>query len=111
VPKEHAIRIYAAADGAEPFTEWERGLQDRMARAKIRARIGRLRLGNFGDSKRIGDVFELRIHFGPGYRVYYGRRADIVLLLCGGDKGSQARDIQRAETYWHDYGSRQDGES
>ena len=111
MPKEHAVRIYAATDGTEPFTEWELGLKDRTARARIRARIGRLRLGNFGDSKRVGDVFELRIHFGPGYRVYYGRRGDLVLLLCGGDKGAQARDIERAAAYWRDYGSRQDGES
>ena len=80
-----------------------------MARAKVRARIGRIRLGNFGDSKRIGDVFELRIHTGPGYRVYYGREGRrCVILLCGGDKGSQGRDIRRAESYWGEYRSRDD---
>jgi putative addiction module killer protein len=94
----HEIRIYATSDGEEPFTEWELGLKDRMARARIRACIGRLRLGNFGDSKRVGEVFELRVHVGPGYRVYYGREGtDVGILLCGGDKGSQSRDIERAE--------------
>ena len=74
------------------------------ARARIRARIGRLRLGNFGDSKRVGEVFELRIHVGPGYRIYYGREGDAaVVLLCGGAKRSQARDIERADEYWRDY--------
>ena len=110
MPKEHEVRIYATSDGTEPFTEWELRLKDRTARARIRARIGRLRVGNFGDSKRLGEVFELRIHAGPGYRVYYGRsRNDVVLLLCGGEKGSQARDIKRAEAYWRDYRSRENG--
>ena len=110
MPKEHQIRIYARPDGTEPYTAWEQGLQDRTTRARIRARIGRLRLGNFGDSKRIGEVFELRIHIGSGYRVYYGREGkDVVILLCGGDKVSQARDIERAQAYWGDYRSQDDG--
>jgi len=111
VPKEHEIRIYARSDGAEPYTVWERGLADRTVRGRIRARIARLRLGNFGDSKRVGEVFELRIDVGPGYRVYYGREGDdVVILLCGGDKASQARDIERAEAYWRDHRSRDHGE-
>jgi putative addiction module killer protein len=110
VPKEVEVRIYAGQDGAEPYTEWESRLRDRTARARIRARIGRLRLGHFGDSKRVGEVFELRIHVGPGYRVYYGREGDaLVILLCGGEKRPQARDIERAETYWRDYRSRDHG--
>ncbi|HME73778.1 MAG TPA: type II toxin-antitoxin system RelE/ParE family toxin [Myxococcota bacterium] len=112
MPKEHEIRIYATSDGTEPFTEWELGLKDRMGRARVRARIGRLRLGNFGDSKRVGEVFEVRIHLGPGYRIYYGREgSELVILRCGGDKGSQSRDIERAEAYWRDYRSRQHGEN
>ena len=64
----------------------------------IRQRIARLRLGNFGDTRPVGDgVHELRIHFGPGFRVYFGREGDaVVILLCGGDKGSQRRDIAKA---------------
>jgi putative addiction module killer protein len=70
-----------------------------------------LRLGNFGDAKRVGEVFELRIHTGPGYRIYYGREGDaIVILLCGGDKGSQDRDIERAEEYWRDHRSQKHDE-
>lgn len=111
MPNEVEVRIYARPDGTEPYTDWEESLRDRAARARVRARIGRLRLGNFGDSKRVGEVFELRIHAGPGYRIYYGREGDtVVILLCGGDKGSQARDIERAEAYWRDCRSRDHGE-
>jgi putative addiction module killer protein len=110
VPKAVEVRIYAQPDGSEPYTRWEAELKDRQARARIRARIGRLRLGNFGDAKRVGEVFELRVHAGPGYRIYYGRDGNaVVVLLCGGDKGSQARDIERAEGYWRDYRRRDDG--
>jgi putative addiction module killer protein len=111
VPKEREIRIYVRADGTEPYTAWEQGLKDRQARARIRVRLGRLRLGTLGDTKRVGEgVGELRLHAGPGYRVYYGREGnDVFILLCGGDKGSQTRDIERAERYWRDYRSRDDG--
>ena len=65
---------------------------------------------HFGDAERVGEVFELRIHVGPGYRVYYGREGDaLVILLCGGDKGSQERDIERARAYWRDYRGRDHG--
>lgn len=111
MPNEVEVRIYASLDGTEPYTEWEKRLRDRAVRARVRARIGRLRLGNFGDSKRVGEVFELRVHVGPGYRIYYGREGDtVVILLCGGDKGSQAGDIERAEAYWRDYRSRDHGQ-
>ena len=68
----------------------------------VRARLNRVRLGNFGDSKPVGGgVEELRIDFGPGYRVYYGREDSVgVILLCGGDKRTQARDILTAREYW-----------
>ena len=81
------------------FGEWIAALRDLRAAARIDARIGGLRAGNFGDVKSIGGgVSELRVDYGPGYRVYFTRRGDkIVILLCGGDKGSQARDIRRAK--------------
>jgi putative addiction module killer protein len=81
------------------FSDWINSLRDLRAVARIDARIGRLRLGNFGDAKSVGDgVSELRIDYGPGYRVYFTRRGEIVvILLCGGAKGSQARDIERAK--------------
>ncbi len=81
------------------FREWIDRLRDPQAIARIDARIGRLRAGNFGDVKSVGDgVSELRVHFGPGYRIYFTRSGDkIVILLCGGDKGSQSKDIRRAK--------------
>lgn len=82
------------------FAKWLVGLRDRVARARIAVRIDRLALGNPGDVKAVGGgVSEMRIDYGPGYRVYYARRGDVVvLLLCGGDKKSQVRDIVAAQT-------------
>lgn len=107
MPTEQEVRVYARSDGSEPFTEWLRGLRDGATRNRIRQRIARIRLGNFGDVRSVGDgVQELRIHFGPGYRVYFGRVGDaVIILLCGGDKGSQDRDIERAQEYWRDHRS------
>ena len=80
------------------FADWFAGLRDRKARARITARIRRLSLGNPGDVKPIGSgVSEMRIDYGPGYRVYFVGRGDaVVVLLCGGDKRGQDRDIARA---------------
>lgn len=99
------MREYVTAEGKIPFREWLDALRDVRARAKIRVRLNRIRLGNFGDAKPVGDgVSELRIPYGPGYRVYFARTGStIVLLLCGGDKSTQSRDISTAKTYWLDY--------
>ena len=81
------------------FKKWMRALKDNLARSIINARIRRLSLGNKGDTEPVGDgVFELRIDFGPGYRVYYTQiRNELIILLCGGNKSSQSRDIKRAK--------------
>ena len=83
----------------EEFSGWLRRLQDGRAKARIAARIERMALGNRGDAKSVGKgVMEMRIAYGPGYRVYYVRRgAAIVILLCGGDKRTQRQDIKRAQ--------------
>ena len=93
------VRRYQRLDGAVPLTDWLAGLRDRRVRAKLEIRFRRVSLGIFGDIKPVGEgVSELRFTFGPGYRVYYTRQGDIVvILLCGGDKGSQERDIERAK--------------
>ncbi|NOX60805.1 MAG: type II toxin-antitoxin system RelE/ParE family toxin [Chloroflexi bacterium] len=101
----YILEEYVTAKGKNPFREWLHGLRDIRARAKIRVRLNRIRLGNFGDVKSLGGgIFELRIRYGPGYRVYFARtERRIVLLLCGGDKSTQRRDIQKARDYWRDY--------
>ncbi len=81
------------------FSDWMAGLRDHRARAKIAARIDRLVFGNPGDVASVGEgVSELRIHYGPGYRVYFVRRGrTLIVLLCGGDKSTQAKDIAAAK--------------
>ena len=81
------------------FKKWVGSLQDRRAVARINARIRSISLGNLGDSKPVANkVSEMRIHYGPGYRLYYTRKGDtVVVLLCGGVKNSQRRDIERAK--------------
>lgn len=83
----------------ETFDAWLRSLRDATTRAIIARRIRRVAMGNLGDTRSVGErVSELRVHHGPGYRVYYVRRGEtVIVLLCGGDKGSQARDIDRAK--------------
>lgn len=82
----------------QDFDRWLRKLKDTQARLRILARLDRLAAGNIGDMKSVGGgIFELRLAFGPGYRIYLARRGDrLVLLLCGGDKSSQTDDIARA---------------
>jgi putative addiction module killer protein len=83
----------------DDFIQWIAGLRDVAARARIAKRLNRLATGNSGDVKSVGGgVSELRFTVGPGYRVYFTRRGDVVaILLCGGDKGSQSRDIEKAK--------------
>ena len=82
----------------EGYSRWFEELRDRQAKARINVRIRRLSLGNFGDVKPVGEgVSELRIEYGPGYRVYFAQRGrTLVVLLAGGDKHSQEKDIKRA---------------
>lgn len=82
----------------EVFDAWFAGLRDKQAEKRIQARIRRAELGNFGDSAPVGEgVSEMRVHYGPGYRVYYAQRGmEIVILLAGGDKSTQSKDIAAA---------------
>ena len=100
---------YRREDGGEPFSEWVAGLRDKAAEARIRVRLRRVEAGNFGDCEPVGEgVTELRIHVGAGCRVYFGRHGTtVVILLCGGDKSSQAADIRRAKDYWSEWKGRQ----
>ncbi|MBI4985337.1 MAG: type II toxin-antitoxin system RelE/ParE family toxin [Rhodocyclales bacterium] len=99
------IRRYQAENGSVPVTEWLAGLRDVRARAQIEIRLRSVMAGNFGDCKAVGEgVTELRVDMGAGYRAYFGRHAQsLVILLCGGDKSSQQADIKRAKGYWADW--------
>ena len=99
------VERYQTRSGQIPFTEWLLQLNDAMARARISNRIDRLSDGSLGDWRSVGGgVFELRIEHGPGYRVYYGQAGmTLVLLLCGGTKSRQNKDIDKAHAYWQDY--------
>ena len=102
------LRRYLTASGRDVLGKWLAGLRDTRTKAKIVARLDRLSAGNFGDCKALrGGLFELRINWGHGYRVYYGLVGRVcILLLCGGDKRKQSSDIKRALEYLKDYRER-----
>ncbi|UBF26267.1 type II toxin-antitoxin system RelE/ParE family toxin [Kovacikia minuta CCNUW1] len=102
------VRIYVTASGKQPFLEWLDSLRDCKAAAKIKARLRRVELGNLGDWKQLEEssVCEFRIGGRAGYRIYFGRDEEVVVLLLGGDKDTQTRDIIKAEQYWADYEQR-----
>ncbi len=106
---DYQLEYYQELGGRVPFKEWLDTLRDVAAVARIRIRLNRLRLGNFGVTRALGDgVHELKIDIGPGYRLYYaisGKK--VVLLLMGGDKSTQRKDIAAAKRYWQKY---QEGE-
>jgi|SRR5580700_4643095 putative addiction module killer protein len=97
---------YTTSTGKQPFTEWINDL-DTKEQTIVLARLTRVQLGNFGDCKLIKDgegILELRIDYGPGYRVYFGKKGmTIIILLIGGDKGSQNKDIAKAKQYWRTF--------
>jgi putative addiction module killer protein len=101
-PKQ--IVFYADEDGNEPFQTWIDALRA-QGRRRIIKRLLRVQQGNYGDVEPIGEgLSELRLFFGPGYRVYFGEDSgNIVVILCGGDKDSQNSDIEKAKAYWQEY--------
>src|SRR3972149_2772412 len=98
------IREYLAEDGCSPFHDWLDTL-DVTVRARIQARVLRFEMGNLGDHKSVGGgVWEARLTFGAGYRLYFGKDGNsIIVLLVGGEKSSQSQDISRAKRFWRDY--------
>ncbi|MCE0522207.1 MAG: type II toxin-antitoxin system RelE/ParE family toxin [Methylacidiphilales bacterium] len=103
-PGRYDLLIYSQHSGQSPFDEWISDL-DPGIRQRILGRVARLKKGQFGDYKKINpQLYELRLFFGPGYRVYFGERhGTILVILTGGDKSSQNRDIKRAKEYWRSY--------
>ena len=112
MPKQ--LEYYVKEDGSSPFAQWFNSLKDKQAKAKIQTRLDRLSVGNPGDYKGLAeDIFELRVDFSPGYRIYCGEVKDtLVILLCGGgkkNKTQQSQDIEDAKSYWEDYKARTEG--
>lgn len=99
------IKILETDEGRAPFEDWYFSLRDSTTRIRIRTRLDRLCLGNFGDAKSVGEgVSELRLQFGAGLRIYFTRVGEIVVvLLGGGDKSTQAKDIEKAKELWRQY--------
>ena len=102
-PRE--IVAFRDLNGRAPFADWLDDLPDPRAVARVLARLARVRLGNLGDCKPVGEgVSELRVDHGPGYRIYFGQQGrTLIVLLCGGDKRAQDRDIRRAKLYWQQF--------
>jgi putative addiction module killer protein len=99
------IEIYQNTTGQQPFSRWLKDLKDRKAKLKIQQRLAQVRAGNLGDCKSAGGgILELRVHFGPGYRIYCAREGQkLIILLCAGDKSTQQKDIALARSYWEDF--------
>ena len=98
------LRYYQSQFGEEPCLSWQRELRDANGRAIIRTRLKRIEQGNLSNCAPVGEgVHELKIDFGPGYRVYFGHDGNLIILLLGGDKNTQPRDIPRAKEFWRDY--------
>ena len=103
------LEIYQDPNGNAPFLRWLSAIKDKVIAARIRSRLRRIEeSGNLGDHRSVGDgVFELRMQFGSGYRIYFGKIGnDIILLLHGGDKGSQRQDLVKAKADWKEHNSR-----
>ena len=107
-----AVVAYRTSNGKEPFTEWLDSIRDKRTQNRIKKRMDRVEDGNMGDYKHLGpNLYELRLDFGPGYRIYYSiyfteSDSKTIMILCAGDKSSQKRDIERAEEYSLDAGQR-----
>ena len=108
------LQKYILASGRVPFDEWIASLAAPM-RARVYANLARIEAGNLGNVCALTNadgVMELRLFFGPGYRVYLGRDGNtLIILLCGGDKKTQTRDISRAVAFWHEYNTRKETEN
>ena len=102
--RKRTVKNYISPTNRDCFHGWIRGIGNQKARQAFRIRLNRVMQGNFGDCKPVGEgVYELRFDLGPGYRIYFGEDGDDVILLGGGDKSTQDRDIKTAQERWRDY--------
>ncbi|MBF0225994.1 MAG: type II toxin-antitoxin system RelE/ParE family toxin [Desulfobacterales bacterium] len=98
------IIVFKTENNKEPYTEWIKGFKDIKTKLRILDRINRLEVfGHYGDYRTLGDISELKLHFGAGYRVYFGEIENTIILLCGGDKSKQQKDIEKVKEYWRLY--------
>ncbi|MGI4851514.1 MAG: type II toxin-antitoxin system RelE/ParE family toxin [Janthinobacterium lividum] len=99
------IHIYCDKNNLEPFSQWLQSFKDKTIKARLLNRLRRMEGGNLGYWKSVGEgVFELKMDFGSGYRIYFGEQNEqIIILLSGGDKSTQRQDIMQAQNYWKDY--------
>ncbi len=104
-PKQ--VIVYQDENGREPFSEWVDELRDAKARRQVLRRLSRLKHGNYGDCSPVGEgLSEMRIHYGPGYRVYFREAGDDrIVILCGGTKRTQNKGIATAREYWKEFKS------
>jgi len=102
---KYKIQVYRTDQGKIPFIDWLEDISDTRTKQKIQVSIDRIALGNLGKTRSLGEgIHEIKINYGPGYRVYFGREGDsLVILLCGGDKSRQNEDIKKAKKYWKDF--------
>lgn len=107
---EFIIKEYITTDGISPFGKWFEEL-DAKAAAKVSVAIARMACGNLSNAKSLSEgILELKIDFGPGYRIYYGKEdKEIIILLVGGTKKQQQKDIEKAKRYWHEFKKRKKG--
>jgi len=112
IAHKRTVKIFVDDKGQEPLMDWLHNLKDKTTRAKINQRIANLKEGLLGDCRHVeGGIWELRIHWGPGFRLYYAEiDLTIVLLLCGGTKRRQSKDIEKAKSYWQLYQLREQDE-
>jgi putative addiction module killer protein len=101
----YQVRLLETDEGDVPFEEWYYSLKDKITKIRIRRRLDRLELGHLGDAESIGDgIYELRLHFGAGYRIYFTKvKKVIIVLLGGGDKSTQQKDINKVKQLWREY--------
>lgn len=101
----YRVRLLETDDGDMPFEQWYFSLKDKITKVRIRRRLDRLELGNLGDTESVGEgIYELRLHFGAGYRVYFAKAEKVIIvLLGGGDKSTQQKDIKKAKKLWKKY--------
>lgn len=103
IAEDKEVRLFVNKDGSIPFQKWMKSLKDQKAIEKIEVKIARVRAGNLGDCKAVGKgVFELRMDYGLGYRIYFGQRGAQIILLTGGVKKTQSKDVKTAQNYWRE---------